>query len=117
MPPEVLDLMRAKSAAWIAMIHLLNAQYLLKGEAFSEEQEWRLHCGLGAIKLSTCKFRARGPAVVPYLELELSKLQGQPISEVVLGPKNPTPVHVVRAMLVSFGFQGVAVTRSSATYC
>lgn len=95
---------------------LLRVQYAMKSAAFQEEREWRLHCTVPVILLADCKFRVRGKTIVPYLEASISNHETPMIRRVILGPKNPTPVAVVRSMLLAAGFGEVEVVRSEASY-
>ena len=64
----------------------------------------------------TCLFRASDNCIIPYRSYELAELEEQPITEVVIGPKNRTPVDVVENFLVQNGFLNVSVVLSEATY-
>lgn len=97
-------------------LSLVRHIYLLKSSAFREEREWRLvSYYVGAVG-DTCSFRAVRGQVVPYRAFDLREIERKPIVEVVLGPKQQTPVHVVESFLQQAGFGGVPVTKSKATY-
>lgn len=106
----------ARRATALKMYESYRSQYTLKGSAFSEEREWRLLSLLFKDEKYMCSYRAAGDRVVPYLELNLAPLEMPQILEVILGPKNRTPVYVVEKMLEQHGFHAVRVRSSKATY-
>jgi hypothetical protein len=90
--------------------------FRLKNPAFDEEREWRLISYLTQGGKDECKFRSSSDRIIPYREFEIPKKDIGPIDEVILGPKNLTPVSVIEAFLKQHGFEGIKVIRSKATY-
>jgi hypothetical protein len=102
---------------WIRHLidHAFSSMYSLKTEAFLEEAEVRMiTCSPPSFK--HFKFAPKADRLVPYCEMEIQNEKTNPISEVILGPKNATPINVIEAFLDSHGFKDVKVKRSSATY-
>jgi len=95
---------------------LFTKLFILKSGAFREEKEWRLISYFTNIGTDICDFYARDNAIVPYREYMLIKGKHQPITEVVLGPKNITPLNVVENLLHNNGYMNVKITRSEASY-
>lgn len=98
-----------------------ETQFLLKSDAFGEEQEWRLHSTFHeADRLNTtmavCDYRSAREQIVPYRALPLPEARTDVLSHVILGPKNVTPVSVVRGFLLRHGFGSVVVEQSKASY-
>lgn len=62
------------------------------------------------------EYRASGGAIIPYKICKLTEFSLPQIEEVVLGPKNNTPLHVVEEILAKNGFSSVQVKKSLATY-
>ena len=106
----------ATNNASLAIFTLLPSLYLLKSRAFREEQEWRLLTHLTNSDNDTCLYRCTATQIVPYRIYPLLDIVRQPIAEVVIGPKNPTPIHVVRDFFSRTGYGKVDVRRSEATY-
>ena len=96
---------------------LLRHAYFTKSKAFSEEQEWRLltyyeHLVVG----SECDYRATVDKLIPYVNIPFNMTGHDPILEVVLGPKNKTPISVMKDYLSDSGFYQVTVTKSQCSY-
>jgi ribosomal protein S16 len=105
--------------------------YILKNPAFQEEREWRSVTliipqnnvnpdaeseGSGWY-LNQMDFRALADRIVPHKEFSLdNNLGSSVICEVILGPRNVTPVRVVEAALLHHGWKGVPVRKSTASY-
>ena len=106
----------ATNNASMAIFTLLTSLYLLKSKAFREEHEWRLLTHLTNSDDDTCLYRCTSTQVIPYRHYELLELAQQPIVDVVIGPKNPTPATVIRDFLFRTGYGKVEVRRSAATY-
>ncbi|WP_457588779.1 DUF2971 domain-containing protein [Ensifer canadensis] len=94
---------------------ILNDYFALKNPAFVEEREWRLVSTELRPQLSDCEFRVRDGQLIPYIALKFPDIVN-PITEVYLGPKNPTSTDIVEAFLKGKGTSDVAVKRSSASY-
>lgn len=97
----------------------LAAEYRIKNPQFKEELEWRL---IVQISEQYSGYHARQNRLVPFCEYLLGPKHAQHvptlINEIVLGPKNETPIEVVRAMLPPElnRDRKVAIRRSAATY-
>ncbi|MBV2125756.1 MAG: DUF2971 domain-containing protein [Candidatus Thiodiazotropha sp. (ex Ctena orbiculata)] len=98
------------------IILLLPQLYVLKNKAFSEEKEWRLLTHTLGNSFSGCSFRPAGNTIAPYCEYRIDGLAGSLLTDIVLGPKNQTPIPVIKSYLLSEGFGDVVVRRSQATY-
>jgi hypothetical protein len=115
---------RAASARlWTASILGLPLLYTYKNPAFSEEKEWRLIyyivSGSGETPVDMLKelsFVAKHDRIVPTFRIDLTPAEVPAISEIILGPRNITPEHMLSAVLAKHGFAGVRVRRSAATY-
>ncbi len=100
-------------------IHSLDkVMFALKKDGFSEEKESRLISPYNIPKhISECSFRIGKHGIVPYSAVELIKndKDGR-ISEVIVGPKNPTPKHVIEGVLKANGFDNTEVKDSTLSY-
>lgn len=105
--------------------------YVFKNPAFKEEREWRSVTivsppSLSALeresqgsgwRLSGMSFRALPDRIVPHNEFSLDSSDGSSlISEVIIGPRNITPIRVAEAALLRHGWRGVKVSKSVASY-
>ncbi|HNV88532.1 MAG TPA: DUF2971 domain-containing protein [Methylotenera sp.] len=99
------------------LFKLSPKQFYLKSKAFSEEREWRLisYLTLGNDK-DKCEFMDKKNQIVPFRTYQLNDLSINPISKIILGPKNVTPIKVVESFLMSNNFRSVEVVSSKATY-
>lgn len=113
------------------VFELFPLLYILKNPAFQEEKEWRsISLILPPNKLfpdtdsegagwhlNHMEFRALVDRIIPYKEFSLDTTLGRPvIREIVLGPRNVTPVGVIEAALLRYGWSGVTVRKSTASY-
>lgn len=91
--------------------------YRLKNEAFKEEAEWRA-IAIAMQLQAGFQFRAARGKVVPYIEHTLpDHPELNPIRQIVIGPRNTTPDHIVGMMLEGSGLaKHVDVRRSNASY-
>jgi hypothetical protein len=117
-----------QKARWAALspflVNLLtgaHALYGLKGHAFREEREWRLLSMVSVRTSATLRefplqHRHSGEKIVPYRNVPLSQTNTPPLVEIVLGPRNPTPIRTVEALLEQCGFDGVRIASSAASY-
>jgi hypothetical protein len=106
----------ASLALLLQAVKAVHALQFLKQSGFAEEKEVRLTAPVSSHDKKV-EFRTRGQDLVPYLSLELAKIEGlSPIREVWIGPKNRTPTHLVEAALTRYEFTGVSVHRSKTTY-
>lgn len=99
----------------LRVLTLFGTLFQFKSEAFEEEREWRL---ISMVIKSGDKFDVRPSfgKLIPFRKFNLQGLGMEPFEEIILGPKNVTPTHVVDTFLTSRGFMNVKVTRSAATY-
>jgi len=96
------------------MTGLFTKLFLLKSNAFREEDEWRL-VSYFVKKGGTCLFRAVKDRIIPFRKC-LCKPESNLIVEVILGPKNKTPDYVVDSFLRQSGFIDVKISRSEISY-
>jgi hypothetical protein len=114
---EKANLRRLRDNLSMVLMSLFPKLYLLKSPAFLEEKEWRLLSYRFFIESEPpVSYRAAGNRLVAYRRCELAELERQPISDVVLGPKHLTPVHMIKALLKQEGFGDVPVRTSAASY-
>jgi len=92
--------------------------YMVKGDAFQEEREWRLIVTALQHERVPFQFRVSRGMVVPFLEYTMPDRSkyASAISHVCLGPKNHTPRYIVHMLLSRFGLDGVTVRNSKASY-
>lgn len=104
---------------------LYNEIFTFKSVAFKEEKEWRvfymyppgIYQFMDSVEFSVDGYRPTADKLIPFKVLKRVKEDApQWINEVVIGPKNQTPIHVVRNVLKQYGFEGVNVRTSAATY-
>ena len=105
------DIMMSKFALSIDLIY--NTLFKLKLPAFAEEQEWRL-LDLSVRGGQNYSYRARGNSLVPYIEVDFSKLE-HVITEVILGPKHDTSIYIVENLMRQNGY-GAKIKPSVASY-
>lgn len=101
------------------ILRLKSNLFLLKANAFHEEKEWRLIYDFFKRGNGECSFRVAGNKIIPYKEINLIPFETvdiSPIVEVVIGPKNMTPIYVIKSLLEQNGFTNVRISRSSASY-
>lgn len=113
---EIEKFKEAHKSMYKMMLGLLPKLYTLKTPAFREEREWRLISYLMKDANDTCSYRALDNRIVPIRKIDLIKIENDPISEVIIGPKNLTPNYVIEKFLKQHGFENVVVTLSSVTY-
>lgn len=109
-----------------AVFKLFPFLYLFKNPAFREEQEWRASIHVVSPPdprqeetgpgwhLNKMLYRPLKDRIVPYRALPLA--QEHLISEVIVGPRNITPLQIVSAALSANGWPKVEVRRSTASY-
>lgn len=117
-PKKTSDYVKITSAygqMTIELITLMTKLYFLKKRGFYEEQEWRLFSFLGA-KKHDFMFRPVDDRLVPYREFKLQHINTNPITEVILGPKNVTPKIMLNAFLEMNEFTNVKIRRSKTSY-
>ena len=112
------DSAKQKQTFLSVAVHLLTLAPILfrqKNPAFAEEKEWRLISPFGKLTDDDIEFRSAGHRLIPYRPFEFQPEIGI-IKEVILGPKNQTPVDITQIALKKFGYEGVSVRKSEATY-
>lgn len=104
--------------AFIPLASLITSLYSLKSLAFREENEWRIISLLFnyAENPEACLFYPCSNKIKPYRSYPLTVLGINPIDEIILGPKNSTPMHVIDSFLRQNGFVDVKVSKSLASY-
>jgi Protein of unknown function (DUF2971) len=113
---EVDPFTRLSDAILAAQISVVPTLYLLKSAAFSEEKEWRILAPYLTWLPEMLQYRHANGQIAPYREYGLTVPTEGGLSRVVLGPRNRTPINVVRDFLHSCGFKQASVEKSSATY-
>ena len=102
------------------LLNLVLDCFLIKSDFFMEEAESRLLAVLDTspdgAHWAECGFRARTDRVVPYLEFPAGGFSPNAITEVILGPRNNTPINVVEAFLRKHKFKYAKVVKSSGTF-
>lgn len=89
--------------------------YQHKNPAFSEEAEWRAVSPFLKNRIRDVDFRVSGNSIVPYRVIPFDSSRAL-IKEVVIGPRNPTPLDVIEMALKRYGYSDVNVRKSEATY-
>lgn len=111
------DMVNETYKVFSSKLHELSPElFRLKSDAFEEEKEQRLVATRWKDIPGNCEYRASGKQIVPYRSVRLEPLALDPIVEVILAPKHPTPWATVSSMLSTYGFSGVTVRKSKATY-
>jgi len=107
----------AHKELYYSLTPLIDDIYRLKSAAFSEEKEWRLLTHTSDDQYAHSSYRVNGDRLIPYVVYELTR-QGElePFVEVILGPRNRTPLKVVEKYLRAIGFANTKVRASSASY-
>lgn len=120
---DVAQYVKASSDLWMSFLAILPLVYTFKNPAFREEREWRLmhypmndNGQFATDALASLEFRAAQDRVIPVKNVSLDEARIPIISRVILGPKNITPESLISSVLAKFGFTGVDVMRSDATY-
>ncbi len=90
--------------------------YRLKNPAFREEKEWRLISYLVKNTDDQFEIRPSFDRIIPYRKFDVPESENGPISQVILGPKNITPVYLVEAMLKQRGYTHATVRQSTSSY-
>lgn len=100
----------------LRLLSLLPELFRRKAYAFREEREWRLISHLINNGEDHCAHRAVGDRIIPYREVKLMGIDGDPIVDVILGPKHATPPKLVENFLKLHQYGTVQVRRSQASY-
>ena len=101
-------------------LSLAGFLYRIKNPFYKEEKEWRcfrliIHNDLDDENHSL-NFRIRKNMLVPYQFFPKESFSEDWIEEIILGPKNETPIDVIKVMLNNNGFGHVRVIRSEGVY-
>ncbi len=89
--------------------------YTMKNPAFEEEEEWRVVSTYSSAAIHpSLSYQAGRNKISPFISLPLGNGEN-PISEVIIGPKNITPPAVVKAFLGQYA-PDAEVRPSVATY-
>lgn len=111
---------QATSELFLMLYKIANYAYLVKAPFFMEEQEWRILALLpnldGALALPNARLHAHPDRLTPFRDFPLNGFETSVVREIVLGPRNQTPVEVVRLFLEGLGFRGVTIRRSAGSY-
>jgi hypothetical protein len=113
----------------MSIVTLLPLLFSFKNPAFCEEKEWRIGKFVSMVPRSThgeadefeawnlnlMEYRALPDRIVPYRPLTVHP-EWPSITEVVLGPRNITPILVVEECLRHYGWTLFRVRKSSASY-
>ncbi len=106
---------RANESLRDAIMPTVRYLYELKSPAFREEEEVRLISLLSRGADFVPNYRAVGSKLVAFRVLSLRDVEEPCIREVVLGPRHPTPEHVVKSFLETHEIDA-GVRRSGAGY-
>lgn len=105
---------------YMKSLSILPLLFTLKNPAFEEEAEWRMlsHIvdGVNSMRSKGFQYRGCSDRIIPYNEIELSDIGMDSIKEIVLGPRNITPIKTVQRCLKSLNFPNVTVRPSAASY-
>lgn len=110
----------AEELVSISTMAVMLAMFILKGDAFREEREWRV-LNLLVQKDATegetrCQWKVDTDKLIPFRDFSIAEGFEESIKEVYLGPKNRTPPAVLRDYLSQIGLANVKVIPSTATY-
>ncbi len=89
---------------------ILPKVFRQKNPAFAEEQEWRVVSIFHKLFELDIEFRSVGDRIVPYRSFEFDP---EVITEVILGPKNQTPIEILNIILRKFGYNSVSLRKKS----
>jgi hypothetical protein len=94
--------------------------YTFKSKFFEEEKEWRVYsiapCANGRVSIPSVEFLSTTQLLKPFVKFPQAGFSTEIVREVILGPRNRTPLEMVRLFLDEQGFTHVKVTPSSGTY-
>lgn len=99
----------------LMFFEILPKLFFLKSQAFMEELEWRLVALYENFtnEHKEIDFHAVSDLIKPYTERAICD---KGIKEIILGPKNRTPINTVKALLNNNGFMNVEVRISDSSY-
>ena len=87
----------------------------IKHPTFMDEREWRLiepqYQSMPKMQpyLGQTLFRSASNRIVPYVTMDIERLEIPSIVEIILGPRNTTPAAVVGRLLSKYEWAGVTV--------
>ncbi|MBA1348723.1 DUF2971 domain-containing protein [Rhizobium sp. WYCCWR 11146] len=90
--------------------------FSFKNPAFREENEWRL--ALNILPPHETDYRTANGRLVPYQTIEFPAVEDgtKIIEQLILGPKNTTPLRVVENFLHRYGFDNANLSVSTGSY-
>lgn len=97
----------------IRCVHLLDVE---RSDEFAKLKDGGGHSDGKKVKGSPVCFRVRDGAIVPYIDLGFRRVQGGPIVELWIGPRNQNGPGNFLYPLHQNGFTRVKLRRSEATY-
>ena len=101
------------------ILTIVPSFYVLKNTAFEEEHEWRLMTSFARWRFRESHefdFKARNAGIVPYINAIFKSDEPHPFADIVIGPRNSTPIDVVEKMMENIGYPDVSVRKSKASY-
>ena len=102
------------------LIKIANYAYLIKSPFFREEREWRIISLIASanheLVLPDADFHPTSDRIRPYRNFPLDGFEPTTIKEIILGPRNQTPIGVVRLLLKTTGLEQVDVRASVGSY-
>lgn len=99
-----------------ALLRLSDDLYTLKNCAFSEEVEWRILSCIEGKDYKEIVFHCKRNKLIPFDLIEFDEQSMPPIEKIYIGPKNQTPIYVVKDWLESLGYGDINVSKSLAPY-
>ena len=93
-------------------VTMLPKVFRHKNPAFAEEKEWRAVSIFHKPLNLDIEFRSVGDRIVPYRRFEFDPAS-EIITEVILGPKNQTPIEIIQIALRKFGYKSVKLLKKS----
>lgn len=89
-----------------------RTRYKMKSSNFDEEKEWRI---IKEIIGDNFSIRSAKNRLVPYVDVSFSGSKSI-VHDVIIGPKNITPAHLIQDYFRQVGLDHVKVTKSELTY-
>lgn len=112
-----MDGYRAKNAKLFGVLtQLQHVWFSFKNPAFREENEWRI--GMNIMPGFETEYRTSNGRLMPFMPLSFPPIStpSNAIEQIILGPKNTTPIPVIEQFLRRFGMEGVSVVLSESSY-
>lgn len=103
------------------MLNFVPHLFSMKNPAFQEEKECRVISNIlrtPDYDKDDARIQYRGAVdrIVPYEDISMTQLVALPIHEIILGPRNITPISVVQGLLRKWNHKNVTVRRSTASF-